>query len=243
MWLVYGTSRGIGLASVEACARDAAELILAGRSENLPESAAKLHSDWALLGLAESGSNDSVCEQRPAVDVAVNVAGTNLRQRFEESILGGAREMFKINLFGPMQLTQAIGSHVVAGWERGKIINIGSLATLIGILFISIYRATKQAVGRLTCCMADVWGWHKIQVNCIAPGFIPTDINRNVWDDPELQAWLATTQPNGRLGKPEDMGPLAVYLACIESNYVTGQFLVVDGGHDTTSLWPFGRGE
>jgi gluconate 5-dehydrogenase len=122
--------------------------------------------------------------------------------------------------------------------KGGKIINIGSLTTFVGLPFVSVYAMTKGAVGQLTKALAAEWAEHNIQVNCIAPGFILTDLNRDMWQVAEMDRWRKGMQAIDRLGKPEDLGPLAVFLASPGSDYITGQVIAVDGGATTTAKWP-----
>ncbi|HTJ29923.1 MAG TPA: SDR family oxidoreductase [Acidobacteriaceae bacterium] len=238
--LVAGASRGIGLAIAQSMAEAGAEVIVASRSEEtLKKIAIELKGRPLVLDMASSASIDAAVEACGPIDVLVNVAGTNTRKRFEEFTTEEIGAIFQSNLFGPMQLTQKIGRKMIERGAGGKIINIGSLTSMIGIPYISIYGASKGAVAEWTRCLAAEWGQHNIQVNCIAPGFILTDLNRVMWQAEELQDWLRQSQPNPRLGTPEDIGPIAVYLASPHSDYMTGQVLTVDGGHTVTAMWPF----
>lgn len=94
-------------------------------------------------------------------------------------------------------------------------------------------------MAQLTRALAAEWGKHNIQVNCIAPGFIYTDLNQDMWQDPKMKAWREGTQANPRMGTPADIGPLAVLLAGKGSDYITGQVIAVDGGYTTTAVWPY----
>jgi NAD(P)-dependent dehydrogenase (short-subunit alcohol dehydrogenase family) len=91
----------------------------------------------------------------------------------------------------------------------------------------------------LTKALAAEWGRYDIQVNCIAPGFILTDLNRTMWAEPKMEAWLRANQANPRLGAPADIAPLAVFLSGRGAGYITGQIIPVDGGYTTTSVWPY----
>jgi NAD(P)-dependent dehydrogenase (short-subunit alcohol dehydrogenase family) len=91
----------------------------------------------------------------------------------------------------------------------------------------------------LTRTLAAEWGRHNIQVNCICPGFIITDLNRDMWQPQIMQDWLKGGQGMPRTGTPEDIAPLAVFLSSPGSDYITGQLIAVDGGFTTTAVWPF----
>ena len=111
--------------------------------------------------------------------------------------------------------------------------------SLLGLPYIAIYAITKGGLGQLTKALAAEWGQYNIQVNCIAPGFILTDLNRAMWQPPEMEKWLKHAQANPRMGSPEDVAPLAVFLAGRGADYITGQIIAVDGGYSTTAVWPF----
>ena len=116
---------------------------------------------------------------------------------------------------------------------------IGSLMSLLGLPYLSVYAMTKGALGQLTKALAAEWGRYNIQVNCIAPGFIITDLNRQMWEPAAMREWLKGAQANPRPGTPEDVAPLAVFLAGRGADYITGQIIAVDGGYTTTAVWPF----
>jgi NAD(P)-dependent dehydrogenase (short-subunit alcohol dehydrogenase family) len=143
------------------------------------------------------------------------------------------------NLHGIVKLTQIVGGRMIERGKGGKVISIGSLLTLVGLPYMSVYSITKGAIGQLTKSLAAEWAQFNIQVNCIAPGFILTDLNRDMWKPDEMANWLKGAQANDKLGSPEDVAPLAVFLASPGSNYITGQVIAVDGGYSTTAKWPF----
>ncbi|MBY0507200.1 MAG: SDR family oxidoreductase [Bryobacteraceae bacterium] len=240
--LVAGASRGIGLAIAQAMARAGAATTLAARSlPALEKAAADLtaegHQAYAMaLDFTDAASIQAAAAQD--YDILVNVAGTNTRQRFETYTPEQATHIWQTNLHGIVTLTQAIGSRMAARGS-GKIVNIGSITSALGLPYLSIYAMTKSAIAGLTRTLAAEWGRHNVQVNCIAPGFIVTDLNREMWQSPVMQAWLRGAQANPRLGTPEDIAPVAVFLAGPGSDYVTGQTIHVDGGYATTAVWPF----
>jgi NAD(P)-dependent dehydrogenase (short-subunit alcohol dehydrogenase family) len=243
--LVAGASRGIGLAIAQQMAAAGADTILAARSlEQLHEQAQALvnqglQAHALRLDLADSHSIRAVAESIAAPDILVNVAGTNIRKAFADYTTAEYEHILRTNLHGIVELTQKIGARMAARDRGGKIIMIGSLMSLRGLPYLSVYAMTKGALGQLTRALAAEWGRHNIQVNCIAPGFILTDLNRQMWEPERMRQWLQTAQANPRLGTPEDVAPLAVFLASRGADYITGQIIAVDGGYTTTAVWPF----
>lgn len=243
--LVAGASRGIGLAIAQGLAEMGAETILAARSlEALRHEAAGLQAKGLKarplrLDFTDAASIDAVTSSVENIDVLVNVAGTNVRKPFEEYSPADYQYILDTNLNGIVRLTQIIGKGMIRRKMGGKIINIGSLASVLGLSYISVYGVTKSAIAGLTRGLAAEWGRYNIQVNCIAPGFILTDLNREMWQDPAMKNWLDGSQPNPRMGSPEDIAPLAVFLSSPGSDYITGQIIPVDGGFSTTRNWPF----
>jgi NAD(P)-dependent dehydrogenase (short-subunit alcohol dehydrogenase family) len=241
--LVAGGSRGIGLAIARAIAAAGAEVIVASRSiEALQKIAAEINGRALELDMTSDASIDRAAENAGAVDILVNVAGVNIRKNFEDFSKAEIESIFQLNLFGPMSLTQRIGRGMIQRGKGGKIINIGSMSGLLGVPYIAAYGASKGALAAWTRCLAAEWGQHNIQVNCVSPGFILTDLNREMWQNDTLQQWLRTSQPCPRLGTPDDVTGAAVYLASSQSDYMTGQTLSIDGGHGLTTMWPFAPG-
>jgi gluconate 5-dehydrogenase len=243
--LVAGASRGIGLAIAQGLAAAGAETLLAARSlEALGQEAAKLHAAGLKarplrLDFTDRSSIEAAAAAIEHIDILVNVAGTNIRKRFEEYSPEEYEYILDTNLNGIVYLTQLIGKKMIEGKKGGKIITIGSLTSVLGLSYISIYGVTKSAIAGLTRGLAAEWGRYNIQVNCIAPGFILTDLNRGMWQDPAMKNWLGGSQPNPGMGTPDDIAPLAVFLSSAGANYITGQVIPVDGGFSTTSNWPF----
>jgi NAD(P)-dependent dehydrogenase (short-subunit alcohol dehydrogenase family) len=192
--------------------------------------------------MADSESIRTAVEATGAPDILVNVAGTNIRKGFSQYTQAEYEHIMRTNLHGIVELTQKIGARMIERGTGGKIIMIGSLASLVGLPYLSVYAMTKGALGQLTKALAAEWGRHQIQVNCIAPGFVVTDLNRQMWESAQsspMRAWLRGAQANPRLGVPEDIAPLAVFLAGRGADYITGQIIAVDGGYSTTAVWPF----
>jgi gluconate 5-dehydrogenase len=243
--LVAGASRGIGLAIAKAMAQAGAEVVLAARSlDALEKEAASLReaghvASAVAMDMMDEQSLARAAEQAGAVQVLVNVSGTNVRKPFASYSREEYDRILQTNLHGIVSLTQKVGAAMVERGAGGKIIHIGSLTSGLGLPYLTPYAITKSGIGGLTRVLAAEWGRHNIQVNCIAPGFILTDLNRAMWQAPEMTNWLKGVQSNPRMGTPEDIAPLAVFLASAGADYITGQTIYVDGGYSTTAVWPF----
>jgi len=243
--LIAGASRGIGQAIGEAVARAGAHTLLAARSlAPLAAIARRLqgeghHAEALQLDVSSPESRQQAIEAAGEIDILINVAGTNLRKRFTEYTPEEYSALLNTNLTGLVDLTQRAGRGMLERGRGGKIVTIGSLTSLHGLPYVSIYGITKSALAGMTRMLAAEWGPHNIQVNCIAPGFILTDLNRQMWADEKMLAWIKGVQPNPRLGTPEDIAPLAVFLSSPGSDYITGQVIAADGGISTTTIWPF----
>lgn len=241
--LVVGASRGIGLAIGQALARSGAHTVLAARSrEALEGHAAALRQEgWsaAAVGFDVARPDWDTLDGVGAVDILINVAGTNRRKSFLEYSREEYNWLLETNLHGLVEVTQRVGRGMIERGRGGKIVHIGSLMSLLGLPYVTVYAMSKSALAGLTRSLAAEWGRHNIQVNCIAPGFILTDLNRDMWQPAEMAKWLEGAQANPRLGKPEDIAPLAVLLSGPGSDYITGQVIAVDGGYTTTARWPY----
>lgn len=243
--LVAGASRGIGLAIAQGVAAAGAHTILAARSMDKLESHAKALTEKGCSAAAlrmdtsDTDSIDTALASLGAIDILINVAGTNIRKPFQDYTKQEYDTVLQTNLHGLVELTQKVGAKMIARGAGGKIVTIGSLMSLLGLPYLSVYAITKGALGQLTKALAAEWGKYDIQVNCIAPGFILTDLNRSMWAQPKMADWLRGAQANPRMGSPEDIAPLAVFLSGRGSNYITGQIIPVDGGYTTTAVWPF----
>ncbi len=238
--LVAGASRGIGLEIARGMAQAGAKVTLASRSkEVLERHAAEIGGTALVLDIADPQSVASAAESAEVPDILVNVAGMNIRKRVWDFTAEEYRQMMDTNLTGIFQLTQKISKRMADRGEGGKIINIGSMMSIRGLPYLSVYALAKGALAQFSMVLAAELGRYNIQVNCIAPGFIITELNRKVWESKALRDWLKGAQADPEPGKPEDVAPLAVFLAGPGSRYVTGQVIAVCGGYSTTAVWPF----
>jgi len=234
--LIVGASRGIGLAISRAVAEAGAHTIIAGRSiDKLRAEAEALHGEAIELDVTALTPETKL----PEADILINVTGTNIRKAFVDYSAAEYEHIMNTNLHGLAFLTQRVGAGMIERGRGGKIVFIGSLASIVGLPWLVIYAMTKSALAGLTRSLAAEWGRYGIQVNCIAPGFILTDLNRAMWQGPEMKQWLEGAQAIPRMGRPEDVAPLAVFLSGAGSDYITGQVIPVDGGYSTAANWPF----
>ena len=114
--------------------------------------------------------------------------------------------------------------------KYGRIITIGSLSSFVGLFEVAAYVASKAGVVGLTRALAVEWAPYNVRVNCIAPGLVKTDFARALWENPETLGHYESQTPLRRIGQPDDIGGIAVFLASKASAFVTGQTIVADGG-------------
>lgn len=133
-----------------------------------------------------------------------------------------------VNLRGLYQLSQTIVPLMPE--SGGKIVNIGSINSEMGLSHVSVYGAAKGAVKQLTKVMAVEWASRNIQVNCIIPGFMRTPLSAATWADPRKRDWMRQRISMQRPGEPEELLGMAIYLSSKASSYVTGQSFIIDGG-------------
>ena len=244
--LVTGASGGIGSALARGLALAGAAVALSGRSDE--RLATVLGEIDGANGVAAAFPSDLSAEEAPAllarqvrermgrIDILVNCAGMNRRMPIASVTPAVYDTIMDTNLRSAFFLAQAIAPMMAAN-GGGKIINIGSLTTTVGLNDVSVYGMTKSALGQLTKTMAIEWAPQNIQVNCLCPGFIATDLTEVLWNDPGRRRWMLDRIPAGRAGAPDDLVGLAIFLASAASNYVTGQAIYVDGGFLAGSAW------
>ena len=237
--VVTGGTSGIGRAITRALAEAGADVVaIARRQELVSEVAGELESlgrrtlrvvsdvtDRASLEAASAAVLDGLGR----VDILVNAAGRTRRVATLDCDDDCWQEILDTNLTGTLRACQVFGRHML---ERGsgRIVNIASLASYVALLEVAAYAASKAAVASLTQSLAVEWGARGVNVNAIAPGVFPTDLNRSLLEGtPRGQEFLMRT-PLGRFGKVEELGGVAVFLASDAASYVNGEVIAVDGG-------------
>lgn len=242
--LVTGASRGIGRAVALALGAAGAAVACCARSaEQVEATAAAVSGNGGRargfrLDVTRRNEIDTVVADVGAalgpIDVLVNNAGITLDKRSVEVTDEEWDDVLATNLTSMFKLARAVAPGMMER-GRGKIINIGSMYGKIGVPRYAAYCASKAAAEALTRSLAVEWARHGIQVNCLAPGYVNTDIPREAMADEKLRTLFLSRVPARRIGEPEEVATLAVYLASAASDFMTGQTVYLDGGQ--TIAW------
>jgi NAD(P)-dependent dehydrogenase (short-subunit alcohol dehydrogenase family) len=245
---ITGGSRGLGREMALAIADAGADVILVGRDapslqktagdiRALGRQAETLQADVGKAEECEAACKTAL-ERHGPIDILINnVGGRRQNIATEEMPLETWRELMDLNLTSCFLCTKLIGGAMVKRGQGGRIINIASINSLVAGRAIAgrHYETAKGAMLQFTRATAVDWAPHRITVNAILPGGFMTEPNQR-WSKihPEVIERFRGSIPLGDFGQPEDLGPLAVYLASDASRYMTGAALVIDGGY---TLW------
>jgi NAD(P)-dependent dehydrogenase (short-subunit alcohol dehydrogenase family) len=243
--LVTGASRGLGRVMALALADAGADVAITGRThETLDAAAAEIrergHVAWTFkadMSVPDTCAQtcERVLEDAGPIDILINNVGNReVSVPIESETLETWQTSMNLNLTSCFLGTRIIGAAMLARGRGGRIINIASISALIANRGIGgrDYETSKAAVLHFTRCAAADWAPHGINVNAICPGLFMTDINRE-WNErrPDVIEAFVRNVPMGRAGEPEEIGPLAVFLASPAGSYVTGAAYVIDGGY------------
>lgn len=239
--LVTGGNGGIGLGMAEGLAKAGASIAIAARDQAKMDDARakleKLGAEVITVGVdvGDQTSIDKMVAEVAArfgrIDVLVANAGINVRKPPEEYAAEEWQKILNVNLNGPFFCAQAVYPHMKKQGS-GKIITIGSMASIFGLPFASAYASTKGGIVQMTRVLATAWAKDNIQANAILPGWIDTDLTKRARKDIDgLHDRVADRTPAGRWGDPEDFAGIAVFLASAASDFVTGTAIPVDGGY------------
>jgi 2-deoxy-D-gluconate 3-dehydrogenase len=235
--LFTGGSRGLGQAMAVGLAKAGADVAVLARQRNqqvIDDIAAQgMRGEFYEHDLADIEAIPALVAKVKAdfghIDILVNNAGVQSRHKAAEFPKADWDFVLNVNMNAVFFMCQEVGRLMLAQ-GRGKIINISSLLAYQGGLTVPAYAASKGAVAQFTKSLANEWASQGINVNCICPGYMATEMNSALIADPTRNRQIMDRIPAGRWGKPEDMIGAVVYLASAASDYVHGSTIVVDGG-------------
>jgi gluconate 5-dehydrogenase len=237
--LITGSSRGLGRAFAEGLAGAGARVILngvdAGRLEaaaaemraggfDVLTSAFDVTDEAAVVAAFKTLDGEGV-----DVDILINNAGIQFRKPMLELDTADWRRVIEVNLTAAFVIGREAATRMAAR-GRGKIVNIGSLTSELARATVAPYTVAKGGIKMLTKAMAAEWGEKGIQANAIGPGYMVTDMNEALINNPDFDAWVKARTPMRRWGLPEELAGTAIYLSSDASNYVSGQIIYADGG-------------
>ncbi|MEY2848652.1 MAG: hypothetical protein RI885_1317 [Actinomycetota bacterium] len=238
--LVTGSSRGIGLTLAIGLGRAGASVTLHGRDQRRVDAAASQFASavgssarTAIFEVTDQADVDaaltSLEAETGALDILVNNAGIQRRAPFVDFALSEWNDLVATNLTSAFLVGQRV-SRGMAARGSGKIVNIGSVQSSLGRPGIAPYAATKGGLAMLTKGMCADLAGNGIQVNCLAPGYIETELTRALVDDETFSRWVRTRTPAARWGTVDDLVGALVFLSSRASDFVNGQVLYIDGG-------------
>jgi NAD(P)-dependent dehydrogenase (short-subunit alcohol dehydrogenase family) len=237
--VVVGGTSGIGRAIALGLAEAGADVAPTGRREKQVQQVAGEVEQRGRRSLALTSDvsdtksiqklADTVIEKFGKVDILVNAAGRTVRRPTLDVSDAEWEGILDTNLTGMLRTCRAFGRHMI---ERryGRIINIGSLTSLVALQEVAAYGASKAGVAALTKSLAVEWAPHGVCVNAILPGVFRTALNEGLLDGTDRGRELLMRTPMRRFGQPEEVAGAAVFLASEAASFVTGHLLTVDGG-------------
>ncbi|MCP1119335.1 SDR family oxidoreductase [Robbsia andropogonis] len=238
--LVTGSARGIGFALARGLAQAGAKVWINGtREETVASAVATIREE----GFDVIGRHFDVTDEAQVVsafeswddagvriDIVINNAGIQFRKPLVELALPDWQRVIDTNLTSAFIVAREAARRMIARGAGGKIINIGSLTSEGARATVGAYTAAKGGIKMLTRAMSAEWAQSDIQANAIGPGYIVTDMNKPLVEDARFDAWVKSSNPSQRWGRPEELVGAAVFLSSAASSYVNGQIIYVDGG-------------
>ena len=240
--LITASTRGIGLATVKACAKEGAKVYMAARNLELAKSVAdELNAEGGNVKYVYNDATkeetfstmvEEVVEKEGRIDVLVNNFGTsNPREDLDlaHTDVNVFINTVNINLKSVFIASQAAVKEM-AKTGGGSIINIGSVNKTIVTVGETVYATTKAGISKMTENLAREWGPSGIRVNCIAPGSIPTLMNQKQYSDIKVHQAMCDKLPLRRRGEADEIADGVLFMASPYASYITGQTLFIDGG-------------
>jgi len=225
--LITGGSRGIGYAVANAFLEQEAEVHVTGtKKDGKGPHGSIFHS----CDFSNSENLENFCDkvQRINVEVLINNAGINKTGAFAELSPEDFLRIHQVNLYSAFRLIQAVLPGMTSK-KWGRIVNITSIFSIVGKEFRAPYSASKFGLDGMTASLAAEVAESGVLVNSVAPGFIDTELTRKVLGEQGMQE-IATKVPIRRMGNPEEVASLVLWLASNENTFVSGQNIAIDGG-------------
>ncbi len=238
--IVTGGGRGIGLGIAKSLAALGSDLLILSRTHSqLEEARAAILGAGAVrvetlcADVSDLSTHETIVKRAlelfGKIDVLVNNAGANIRKPFFDVSVEDYDQIMQIQLKAVYFLTQRVAKEMAQA-GGGKIINLASLTSKIGVANISIYGAAKGGVFALTKSLALELAPYGITVNAVAPGYVRTAMTEAAFSDPKRQEWMLSRIPLRRFGRPEDIGGAVAYIASPAGDYLNGEVIFIDGG-------------
>lgn len=239
--LVTGSTRGLGRTTAEWLAREGANIIVSGREpadvENsvvairaLGVEAWGIPADLASMEDAHTLVRAALATV-PTLDIVINNAGMSIPQSFWEATDADYDYEMNVNLRSPFIINQYVSRAWLDSGTRGRIVNVSTIGVFKGHRDRMIYNMAKAGVQTMTRNMSYELGPHGITVNCVAPGAVPDKPGTEFEMTDEQRERAKTTIPTGRFGRSEDIAAAVIFFCLPESEWTTGQTLLVDGAH------------
>jgi NAD(P)-dependent dehydrogenase (short-subunit alcohol dehydrogenase family) len=248
--LVTGGASGLGKGIAQAFVESGAKVLVGSRTLDKVQGAVEEISavvgapvGEAIAGVALDVTKDESVNHAVKkaldlfgrLDILVNSAGSTIRKPTFEIPPADFTSIYETHVTGSLRCAQAAG-RIFREQHSGAIINLASVSSFVDLIEVAAYASAKNAIIGLTKSLANEWAKHGIRTNAIAPGFIPTDLNRKMIEGTERGRRIMEHTPMARFGKPDEIASGAVYLASPAASFVNGTILVIDGGYLSSGI-------
>jgi NAD(P)-dependent dehydrogenase (short-subunit alcohol dehydrogenase family) len=224
--IITGGTRGIGRAIASAFAAQGDQVLATGVETELPANTENL--EFSRLDVRDAEAVEKLANNLLQLDVLINCAGILQRDNREHEV-EGFEEVVDVNLLGTMRCCYACRDLLAK--SHGCVLNMASMLTFFGSGPAPAYSASKGGVAQLTRSLAIAWADQQVRVNAIAPGWIETNLTRELTEDSDRSAAIVERTPLGRWGQVDDLTGAALFLCSAQAAFITGVILPVDGGY------------
>ncbi|GLB51872.1 3-oxoacyl-ACP reductase [Neptunitalea chrysea] len=236
--IVTGGNAGLGFAIAKKLCAENIRTYIIGRNEEKTKLACEAlgtNANYILHDLTDLSKIPDIIhhikKKEGHIDILINNAGINMKKDFFEVTTSEFQDIIHTNLTSVFVISREVAS-VMQGQLKGSIVNISSMAAIYGIPQVPAYSASKAAIEGLTRSMAVDLAPYGIRVNCVAPGFIKTNMSSKALDnDPDRKHKVLSRTPLNKLGEPSDIAEAVFYYASEAAKYTTGTILPIDGGN------------